>query len=602
MAATAGGTAQHGTSAPAQGRAPSPPRTFVLAGSRGGLCALYFEPGAAVAPLGDMLVVPAFAEEMNRCRAMVSLQARALAELGVGTLILDPYGTGDSAGEFDDATWVQWRADLRRGVAWLDANGHGCRALLGLRLGAVMAAHLARDCPGVRNLLLWQPVLSGKTFYTQFLRIRIATELNLPKRVKSTAELRAMSAAGQSVEVSGYEIGPPLAAELDAVAFDAADWAARVEIDWFEVQTDAAAPLAPASHKTIEGLQSGGARVQAYSVSGPAFWHVHERELAPELIAATAQRARGWQAGPVPRRTGAAGPEEVAAPDEFPLSVPCGSETLSAYLHLGGPAATRGVVIVVAGGPQYRAGAHRQCGSLARKLAGAGHPVLRFDLRGMGDSSGSYLGFEQSGPDIRSAIDGLVARVPGLREVVLIGECESASGILFYAWQDIRVTGLVLVNPWVRTAEGQAQVILKDYYLERLRSPAFWRKVSSGDFKLGASLHSLLEVIRAYMRGRRMFARSSLGQVRDDLAGMPLPVKTATGLSRFKGQILLLMSGHDYIAREFDEVTAASRAWDGLLESERIVRKEVDGADHTFSKKVWKEAASVAVVGWVKNW
>ena len=99
-----------------------------------------------------------------------------------------------------------------------------------------------------------------------------------------------------------------------------------------------------------------------------------------------------------------------------------------------------------------------------------------------------------------------------------------------------------------------------------------------------------------------MFARSSLGHVKDDLAAMPLPVKTATGLSRFSGHVLLLMSGNDYIAKEFDEVTAASRAWDGLLKSERIVRKEVDGADHTFSKKVWKNAASDAVVDWVKSW
>ena len=99
-----------------------------------------------------------------------------------------------------------------------------------------------------------------------------------------------------------------------------------------------------------------------------------------------------------------------------------------------------------------------------------------------------------------------------------------------------------------------------------------------------------------------LFAQATLGQAHDDLAGMPLPVKTAAGLSRFKGQVLLLMSGHDYIAREFDEVTAASRAWDGLLQGPRIVRKDVEGADHTFSKKVWKEAASDAVVAWIQAW
>lgn len=578
------------------------PKAFVLEGSRGALCAVYFEPHAGTAPRGDMLVVPAFAEEMNRCRAMVSLQARTLAGLGVGTLILDPYGTGDSAGEFVDATWAQWRDDLRRGVAWLDAQGHGCRALLALRLGAVMAAELARDCAGVRNLILWQPVLSGKTFYTQFLRIRIAAEMNLPDRVKSTAELRRMSAAGQAVEVSGYAIGPALAAELDAAEFDTTDWPARIEIDWFEVQADGAATLAPASQQAIERTGAAGVAVNAHAVAGPPFWHVHERELAPNLIEATALQVRNWRAGIAPRRSMPESEVATAPPREQPLVLECGGDNLSACLHHGDPGSTRGVVVVVAGGPQYRAGAHRQFVSMARKLAGRGHPVLRFDLRGMGDSSGSYLGFEHSALDIRAAIDTLMARQPSLREVVLIGECESASGILFYAWQDPRVTGAVLINPWVRTVEGQAQVILKTYYLDRLRSRAFWGKVRNGDFNVAASLISLVGVVRAYVRGKRMFARSSLGLVKDDLAGLPLPVKTATGLSRFTGHVLLLMSGHDYIAREFDEVTAASRAWDGLLDAPRIVRKDIDGADHTFSRQVWKDAAANAVIEWVQSW
>ena len=43
------------------------PHAFVLPGSRGGLCALYFAPQRGVPAKGDVLVVPPFAEEMNRC-------------------------------------------------------------------------------------------------------------------------------------------------------------------------------------------------------------------------------------------------------------------------------------------------------------------------------------------------------------------------------------------------------------------------------------------------------------------------------------------------------------------------------------------------------
>ena len=286
---------------------------------------------------------------------------------------------------------------------------------------------------------------------------------------------------------------------------------------------------------------------------------------------------------------------------EAPVSFRCGEDQLTGVLHRSAAGRQRGVVIVVAGGPQYRVGAHRQFVSLARKLSGRGFPVLRFDLRGMGDSSGTYVGFEHAEPDIRAAIDELLARLPQLTEVVLLGECESASGILFYAWRDPRVTGAVLINPWVRTDEGRAQVIIKDYYLDRLRSPEFWGLVRKGEFKAWESIVSMAGVVRAYFRGKKMMARADAGAEQDDVSGLPLPVRTAVGLRRFRGKALLLMSGHDYIAREFDEVTRASKAWDGLLEDERITRCEIEGADHTFSKDVWKTAASDAVVDWLEG-
>jgi exosortase A-associated hydrolase 1/exosortase A-associated hydrolase 2 len=578
----------------------SAPKAFMLDGARGALCAFYFEPQAGQPLRGDLLVVPAFAEEMNRCRAMVALQARRLAAQGVGTLVLDPYGTGDSAGEFADATWAQWRDDLLRGVAWLDAHGQGCRALLGVRLGAVMAGEIARACAGVQQLVLWQPVLSGKTFQTQFLRIRIAAEMDLPERVKSTAELRAMSAAGQVVEVSGYEVGSALAADLDAVAFEAAAWPARVATQWFEVASDDSMGLAPASQSAIDAQRAAGAVVDAQVVTGPPFWHVHERELAPALIEATLHGVAAWPEA-WPARLPATAFVDAHAPVQ-PLVLPCGDERLSACLHRGAADATRGVVIVVAGGPQYRAGAHRQFVSHARTLAGQGWPVLRFDLRGMGDSSGSYLGYQHSAPDIRAAIDALAAQHPALRDVVLMGECESASGILFYAWQDERVAGAVLINPWVFTAEGRAQVIVKDYYWDRLRSRAFWLKVRSGEFSIATSAKSLVEVLRAYFRGRRIFARSSLATAPDDFAHLPLPVKTAVGLSRYKGRALLLMSGKDQIAREFDEVTKASAAWRGLLDTPSLLRRNIEGADHTFSRRAWKTQAADAIVQWMHSW
>jgi len=51
----------------------------------------------------DVVIAPPFAEEMNRSRRMMVLLAIALAERGFGCLAVDPFGTGDSDGDFADA-------------------------------------------------------------------------------------------------------------------------------------------------------------------------------------------------------------------------------------------------------------------------------------------------------------------------------------------------------------------------------------------------------------------------------------------------------------------------------------------------------------------
>jgi exosortase A-associated hydrolase 1 len=287
---------------------------------------------------------------------------------------------------------------------------------------------------------------------------------------------------------------------------------------------------------------------------------------------------------------------------EYPLTFQCERDELMAILHPGTPGIRRGVVIVVAGGPQYRAGAHRQFVSLARKLAARGYPVLRFDLRGMGDSSGNHLGFQHSEPDIRAAVDALMAEQPQVNEVVLFGECESASGILFYAYQDNRVKGIALVNPWVRTEEGRAQVIVKHYYVSRLLSRGFWRKVGSGTFGARESLVSFFQTFRAYLRGRKIGALSQPTPGNEDISSLPLPTKTAAGLRRFSGPVMILMSGRDFIAREFDEVTESSKAWHGLLDDPRICRRVVADADHTFSREIWKDQVADWVAEWLRGW
>lgn len=83
---------------------------------------------------------------------------------------------------------------------------------------------------------------------------------------------------------------------------------------------------------------------------------------------------------------------------ETPVLFHCGSHELVGIIHQPTykPFCPFGVLIVV-GGPQYRAGSHRQFVTLERDLAAAGIPAMRFDYRGMVDSHREQISFEDAG-------------------------------------------------------------------------------------------------------------------------------------------------------------------------------------------------------------
>lgn len=285
---------------------------------------------------------------------------------------------------------------------------------------------------------------------------------------------------------------------------------------------------------------------------------------------------------------------------EIPLVFECDGEPLVGVLHRGRAASRTGVAVVV-GGPQYRVGGHRQFVHLARRLAGSGTPVLRFDTRGMGDSGGEFPGFEALDADIRSAVDTLCAEAPGVERVMLWGLCDAASAILFYAHRDPRIAGIALLNPWVRTEATHAQAQIRHYYAARLRDPEFWRRLFSGKVRIGGAIGGAAGALRAALGdGRRGGGGSEPAAAAID-PDLPLPDRMACGLSLFTGPVLLIMSGQDLTAREFDDVARARASWSGLLGAARVTRQDLPAADHTFSRRDWTEQVAEITLGWLND-
>lgn len=250
-------------------------------------------------------------------------------------------------------------------------------------------------------------------------------------------------------------------------------------------------------------------------------------------------------------------------------------------------------VLIVVGGPQYRVGSHRQFLLLARRLAAAGYPALRFDVRGMGDSDGDVRSFEDLTGDIGAAIAAFKTACPALERVVLWGLCDAASVALLYveAVGDSGIAGLVLANPWVRSEASLARTQIKHYYAQRLLQRDFWIKLMGGKLAVFQSLCTFLKTARS---AREPDVRSGAGE-------RLYQERMAEGLRNFRGPVQLILSGQDYTAKEFIEFTGTSAVWSGLLDGEHICRVELSDADHTFSSAASRAMVEDATLAWLNR-
>lgn len=256
------------------------------AGGEQRLC-LFHAPAPAFQdrPRSRVLYLHPFAEEMNKSRRMAALACRALAEAGHAVLQIDLRGCGDSSADFGDASWADWQADVRLGLAWLDARVPDAPLWLwGLRAGCLLAA---ADWGQPVNYLFWQPMANGKLALQQFLRLKLAAEMASGASKGLMEAMKAELATGRPVDIAGYRLGSALASGLESAKLSPSGAAGRVE--WLEVSTREDAVLTPVSEQAIKAWQDAGWAVRSQIVQGAGFWATSEIELAPALITATAE-------------------------------------------------------------------------------------------------------------------------------------------------------------------------------------------------------------------------------------------------------------------------------------------------------------------------
>jgi exosortase A-associated hydrolase 1 len=278
----------------------------------------------------------------------------------------------------------------------------------------------------------------------------------------------------------------------------------------------------------------------------------------------------------------------MTSSNEDPIVFDCEGEQLVGILHQGAnPGARLGVLIVV-GGPQYRVGSHRQFVLMARDLAASGYPVFRFDYRGMGDGEGEPRTFESVDDDLQAAIAAFERAVPGLSGLVLWGLCDAASAIMMCATPP-SVRGKIVVNPWVRTSVSEARAYVRHYYLRRVLQRDFWRKLRAGAMDVREAAQQFIQALRrAAVRTAKTqgFAASYIDRM-------------LAGTRKFHGAVLVLLSGRDLTAREFEALHKSSPDWRRAMRLPAVRFVRIENADHTFSDRRILDTATRATIDWL---
>ncbi|MBG9390071.1 alpha/beta hydrolase [Caenimonas aquaedulcis] len=551
----------------------------------GGWCFGWFH--RAAAPARNMAVVlcrPIGYEAMCSYQAYTRW-AEILAESGFDVLRFDYHGTGDSAGS---------DADPDRVAAWMDSIARAVDearrlagvervALVGVRMGATLAACVAERLGTIDSLVMWAPFPSGRAF---------------TRELRAAGGNRGVATGGPddgSIEALGYLYTAQTIEDMQALDCHHLERApaARVLVIGRD-DMPGRSPL-PAAYRAL------GAMASHEVLPGYAKMMVepHASVLEPASLKAVAD----WLGMTAPRLEAQAA-VAIAPPAAMrEAQLPGGltetpmyfgpSQSLFGILTEprdaagGGPRSKTAILLLNVGG-NYRIGPNRFYVRMARMLADQGWRVFRLDLAGIGDSPSrgephpaGY--FSDDAPaDVSAAIDRLAAE--GCERFYLMGVCSGSYVAFQTALADPRVTGQVLMNSRLLERDGadasgtwqssmQKHYKSAAYYLKSMWRPQVYARLLRGQVDVRGISERMGTLVSA--RCRRLVDHLVGGGRAENV------LRATRRLSQRGTDTFVVMSaeddGRDYV--EFQYGIGGSR-----LKGDKNFRMViVDDCDHTFS-------------------
>lgn len=157
-----------------------------------------------------VLICPSIADESLRCHRTISVLQRKIADLGCCVFKFDYYGCGDSLGEYEDASIMQWMHDIESSVAEFGKRASFKRlVIIGLRIGATFAYRYALS-KHFDSLILIAPVLNGKTYLM---------DLRRQHKIESiTGVIQYAKSNSQYESLMGHKYSKQLLQEIEGIS------------------------------------------------------------------------------------------------------------------------------------------------------------------------------------------------------------------------------------------------------------------------------------------------------------------------------------------------------------------------------------------------
>ena len=559
---------------------------------------------------GVVICPPLGHEQVHSHRALRHLADKLAAE-GFTVLRLDYHGTGDSDGTPSDPTRVSvWQTNVHDATEWLRTQS-GCQktSLIGLRLGATLAAMYAEDHP-VENVVLWAPIVKGKRYVRELTALSRtaaqATDTNsnfieAVGFVYTNATAQELSQIDLTTRTPRFQHGLILQSENGPNDTQLLDHFSKLAL--------------PVEQQTVAGYEEMMAEPQFTEVPHAAIASITQWLLSSETASANSSN-HAFSGLQTSMRTSDLQivRESIHRVSERPDLFGISSEPEH-------PSAALPWILMLNSGAAYRIGPGRLHVKIARRLAALGYPCMRIDITGLGDSrvdEGRDENDTYAATAIRDAAiacDYLQRLQPG-RPIILMGLCSGAYAAFQSAVQlpHSALIESILLNPltyfWKDgmslTASPTQRLQVWYYYWGIIFNKANWRQLLSG--KNGMGITAAMQ--RFY---QRLFpantAKASPPSASKALTPSPhadyghppkenlkADLKRVTAASR---KLALFVSEND--PGHFLLMFHARRTATQMIRSRQMQYFSINNADHTFSTESARHALKLKLADYLNS-